>query len=120
MNETIAKKWVKALRSGKYKQAKAVLKYSGGGYCCLGVLQECVLKLPIYPNEALLSAEAFNAADMSTDDGSVLLSTDDGCLSDADPIPFGRQKLMSLAEANDAGKRFPAIANWIEKNWQHL
>lgn len=29
-------KWVDALRSGKYKQGRAYLKY-GNGYCCLGV-----------------------------------------------------------------------------------
>jgi hypothetical protein len=30
------KKWVKALRSGKYKQAQYAL-YRDGGFCCLGV-----------------------------------------------------------------------------------
>ena len=30
------RKWVKALRSGKYQQARGVL-YDGDGYCCLGV-----------------------------------------------------------------------------------
>ena len=37
MKEDIAKKWVKALRSGKYKQCQKRL-YDGEGYCCLGVL----------------------------------------------------------------------------------
>lgn len=38
------KKWIKALRSGEYKQAKNELRSLGGtdgevlGYCCLGVL----------------------------------------------------------------------------------
>lgn len=32
-------KWVKALRSGKYKQTKSELK-DNNGYCCLGVLCE--------------------------------------------------------------------------------
>jgi hypothetical protein len=31
------KKWVKALRSGKYRQTKHYL-VNGGAYCCLGVL----------------------------------------------------------------------------------
>lgn len=34
------KKWVKALRSGEYRQATGRL-FDGGGYCCLGVL--CVI-----------------------------------------------------------------------------
>jgi hypothetical protein len=38
MNKTIKKKWVAALRSGHYQQAKAQLKDNRGRYCCLGVL----------------------------------------------------------------------------------
>ena len=39
MNKQIKNRWVKALRSGKYRQAHGML-YSAGskGYCCLGVL----------------------------------------------------------------------------------
>lgn len=37
MDKKIKTAWVKALRSGKYKQANSVL-YNGKGYCCLGVL----------------------------------------------------------------------------------
>ncbi len=39
MNKSIKNKWVKALESGKFKQAKGRLKY-GNAYCCLGVLVE--------------------------------------------------------------------------------
>jgi hypothetical protein len=36
-------KWVAALRSGQYKQAKGILyNASTDGYCCLGVLQHCL------------------------------------------------------------------------------
>lgn len=37
MNKKVKEKWVKALRSGKYKKAKKVL-HTESGYCCLGVL----------------------------------------------------------------------------------
>lgn len=37
MNEEIKAKWVAALRSGKYKQAKWALNLHNG-FCCLGVL----------------------------------------------------------------------------------
>jgi len=30
-------KWIKALRSGKYKQGKGNLQSADGSYCCLGV-----------------------------------------------------------------------------------
>lgn len=39
MKKATAKKWSKALRSGKYEQTREVLK-RGQGYCCLGVLLE--------------------------------------------------------------------------------
>lgn len=46
ITEQQKKKWIKALRSGKYKQGKAVLHnefYST--YCCLGVLEKvCKIK----------------------------------------------------------------------------
>ena len=42
MNKTIMKKWVKALRSGKYKQGRGTLcqvdKKGNESFCCLGVL----------------------------------------------------------------------------------
>lgn len=34
------RKWVEALRSGKYKQAKMVLREKGRTMCCLGVLAD--------------------------------------------------------------------------------
>jgi hypothetical protein len=37
MKTEIADKWIVALLSGEYKQAKGKL-YDGEGYCCLGVL----------------------------------------------------------------------------------
>lgn len=38
MNKLIKSLWMKALRSGKYKQARKRLKNRKGGFCCLGVL----------------------------------------------------------------------------------
>jgi hypothetical protein len=43
MNKRIKKLWIKALRSGKYKQARSALRVvenGDTGYCCLGVLCE--------------------------------------------------------------------------------
>jgi len=39
MPKKLLRKWLKALRSGKYKQGKGKL-YGEGRYCCLGVLQK--------------------------------------------------------------------------------
>ena len=41
MNPTIKKKWINALRSGKYKQTTENLKV-GNSFCCLGVLCDIV------------------------------------------------------------------------------
>ena len=43
MNPKVKKKWLKALRSGKYKQGKERLRETTEGkqeYCCLGVLSD--------------------------------------------------------------------------------
>lgn len=44
MNPEVKKKWLKALRSGEYKQTVGVLHKKGGGFCCLGVLTDLYLK----------------------------------------------------------------------------
>lgn len=38
MRKEIAKRWAKALRSGKYNQTTGQLKSQGNQFCCLGVL----------------------------------------------------------------------------------
>ncbi len=38
MNKVIKKTWLKALRSGKYKQGKGQLREDETHFCCLGVL----------------------------------------------------------------------------------
>ena len=47
MEKKLKVKWVKALRSGKYMQARRTLETRDGAMCCLGVLatiQGCDLK----------------------------------------------------------------------------
>jgi hypothetical protein len=43
MDQDIKKRWVDALRSGEYKQARNYLS-AGDGYCCLGVLCEIAVQ----------------------------------------------------------------------------
>lgn len=40
MNKTIKAKWLKALRSGDYKQTRRTLRDCSDKYCCLGVLYD--------------------------------------------------------------------------------
>ena len=43
MNQRIKQQWIEALRSGKYKQTREVLR-DNSGFCCLGVLTDIYLK----------------------------------------------------------------------------
>jgi hypothetical protein len=52
MKKYYAQKWIKALRSGKYKQGKFKLyNMHHNTYCCLGVLNEIFPKLDLAGNE---------------------------------------------------------------------
>jgi len=47
MNKRIKTRWLKALRSGKYKQGRYALRTkSDNGFCCLGVLCDLYTKSP--------------------------------------------------------------------------
>lgn len=101
MLSKLQKKWVKALRSGKYKQAKEALVKGRGSscsYCCLGVacsiMSKDVGKFSSYRN-----------------------SLDPGYLNNHGLQVLGISYNMqtSLARMNDSGKSFKEIANYIEK-----
>ncbi len=44
INKVVKKLWIKALRSGEYKQDTGSLKTSSNGFCCLGVLTDIYCK----------------------------------------------------------------------------
>lgn len=96
-----AKLWVKALRSGKYKQAQRQLK-DGDAYCCLGVA--CVL-----------AAKSGIKVPQITDEDKEL--EHDFCIV-RDWLGLkgseGNYQARSLAADNDEGKSFEDIADIIE------
>lgn len=107
---TNAQKWVAALRSGEYPQAKGEL---GGpdGYCCLGVAcklyeDETGVALPKtgkrYTRTTLQGAyhPVAEWVGLRCENGTY---THNGCVLGA-----------CLAEDNDTGKTFPEIADIIE------
>ena len=118
MKKTVMKKWVKALRSGKFKQGKKQLKQTNPqgkvNHCCLGVLCELYndeitknKKKPLdFSDEFVLPRQVANWSGLGTDDGEF----------DAPNLT----KPLKLTEMNDDGKRFTTIANFIEKNWESL
>ena len=95
MDAKLKSKWIEALRSGKYKQAKERLYKGRNQYCCLGVLGRCMGK----------SAAAMRS----------YLELNE--IIDDDHMPFGFEAEGILVRMNDTeGKTFPEIADWIEAN----
>lgn len=112
------KKWVKALRSGKYKQGTETLKqYNSNGeakHCCLGVLCE------LYNNDMKKSKKK-----------TLNITIVDCCLPEKvkewSGIKssygkfYGEEDLPApLADLNDNGKKFKTIADIIEKHYENL
>jgi hypothetical protein len=107
VKKAIAMRWVKALRSGKYKQGTGHLKRRSG-YCCLGVL--CELRGVGFDGlRGTLPDRAMRWAGMSNPHGK------------AQKGPLHR---ISLAQRNDGnGARrhsFKMIAKLIERHWKEL
>lgn len=108
--KNLVKKWVAALRSGKYKQGKGVLRSEKGNYCCLGVLCDIV------------NPKGWNKKPTDTCNGSAFKHKLDD--STGEMIHPGHyQRLTGLRELapdvlaikNDDRTRFTTLANIIEK-----
>jgi len=122
MKKQVMKKWVTALRSGKYKQGKEYL-CDDGKYCCLGVLCD------IYNKERVKSKKR----SIIEDDKSTSYLHFDGawevlpeCVREWAGMESSTGALSlkdmdtSLAELNDHGKKFSTLANTIEKHYEQL
>ena len=123
MKKSVAMKWIKALRSGKYTQTSDRLKGDNGSYCCLGVLCD-ISKLGRWmPIIIGGSKSAYMSSDKETSYGNLPSSVQDwaGISSAYGRIEFTKNKSVSLTELNDARKRsFKQIAAYIERNWRKL
>lgn len=114
MKPKIKAKWLEALRSGKYKQTKKVLKDSTG-YCCLGVLCDIHRKtikkkgwdkvlhsnnLKYYNQIEILPENVLKWAGIEDENGK---------------FKYKNGETEYLTNLNDNGKSFKQIANIIEK-----
>src|SRR5262245_7943484 len=99
LNEN-AKKWVEALRSGKYKQCQNQM-FDGDGYCCLGVAQ-LVVGLEVRQHSKLLTLPAMEKLGLTYQNG------------------YAEGIRKSLANLNDAGTAFTEIADIIESEPEGL
>lgn len=112
MKKRIMEKWVKALRSKKYKQGKDFLRQNNE-FCCLGVLCDLSksnewIKSQFDDTYYYLGANKILPEDVRLWAG---LKTENGTMSN---------DLMCLTELNDNGKTFKQIANIIEKRYKDL
>ena len=93
MDAKLKAKWVRALRSGKYKQALGRLHYAQpNAFCCMGVLGE----------QLGIGTEQLGSH------GRLYVLTKDT------PVPMRHE--MALADMNDSGVPFELIAGFIHEN----
>ena len=105
MKKEYAKKWVKALRSGEYKQGEKLLHNEDDNtFCCLGVLNDLFPEMDLAGgNDRAL--DNFYKIGLSSKLGMLPLDTNYNVISD------------SLAGLNDYGWSFEKIADVIEKEY---
>lgn len=111
MLKKMADRWVKALRSGKYKQGPGIL-YSplDNTYCCLGVLSRI--------NNC--DTHGLSSLKLPSMQKSCGIRTSCGGIPGIRDFKIGGRMTLNLADANDNGVSFKVIANWIEKNYKKL
>lgn len=102
-----AEKWVRALRSGEYKQdSKRGLLKSRTGYCCLGVACKMV-GVKSFKNAQWITLETYG-----------LPKVPNGIPIEIHGYATVNPLVKELSSMNDKGKTFPQIADWIESNCQ--
>ena len=112
MKKDIMQKWVSALRSGKYKQGKALLRSAQNEYCCLGVL--CDLMSPDTWKRPYGSGYYYDNSISSLPSSTISWS---GMTSSLGRVS---SESASLAYMNDSGSTFNDIADIIEANYKEL
>ena len=104
MKAAVKKRWVDALRSGKYLQGQSELNYTDedgdARYCCLGVLRH------------VIDPEDYRFSEETPGGDNTYLSADQ--LAE---YGLRNEEQNILAEMNDSGDAdFNVIADYIEKN----
>ncbi len=109
MKKSIKKLWVKALRSGKYKQGTAGLRFEGS-FCCLGVLCD------LHSQAAFLSWEHDeNSGTYRYLGESIVLPREVCAWAGLDTQNPAVPKIF-LTTQNDARRSFKRVATMIERH----
>ncbi len=126
MNKNVMKKWVKTLRSGKYKQGQGVLKQTNGEnktfHCCLGVLCELYNDQMRKNKKKTLSEKIqhgihyINKCDEKLPE---IVKQWAGLYNDIGSFKDSPES-NDLSDINDLGYSFKEIATIIEKQWENL
>ena len=130
------KKWVKALRSGKFKQGRGTLKhYTKNGqakHCCLGVLCELYNKqMKKSKKKTLVEKTCDNDSDFSHGYARFGGKKEDlpkevmkwAGIKDSIGKFYDESDLIGepcLADMNDCGTKFKTIADIIEEKYEQL
>jgi hypothetical protein len=117
MDAKLKAKWVKALRSGRYKQTPGQL-HDSGGYCCLGVLAT------ILGAKWRKSKDDDEFVEPYIDGKSIGVKDNASCYLSPTKIGISKVRQNHLGNMNDGlgkyydkGPRtFKEIADYIEKN----
>lgn len=96
LNPEFKERWLKALRSGEYKQGEGILQWNGC-YCCLGVAA------------CLIDPDGWYGSTFRGNDYILPVET-------MKEIGLSGQASDKLTNMNDDGDSFATIADWIEAN----
>lgn len=121
MKKEVKDLWVKALRSGKYKQTTKTLKNNeDDAYCCLGVLCD-ISKQGEWGTHGThpLYMCGDNLNDFGELPSAVMYYA--GISHSQGLVEFPKGTFVSLINLNDTRRRsFKQIAAFIERNWEKL
>lgn len=110
MNPKLKKKWLAALRSGKYRRGLAQLK-DGNRYCCLGVL--CEVSGQRFDGDDTFLPERVAALTGVTERTQEVLAS----INDGDYDAFQKRQYGPIKRyREDRGAPFSSIADFIEKH----
>ena len=109
MKRELMRRWVRALRSGKYKQGHGYLcEVNRDGeeqFCCLGVLADIAVD---------------GWWELASINGYYLIDGASGALTTDMRKEFGLTGQSKLIRMNDSGKSFEEIADYIEEHFEEL